>query len=217
MAKEKLLFYVALLLFYSSVAIGDSTFSFKKAELEYAKDLSQQARQMTLPAIQAKWFELQNMLGSKVKTDIQSPKSLASGVSDEEDGVSFRVFVSRSMGKNLLKTYAKAAKQYGAILVFNGLPEGSWHKLAELVTEISGEQPELVAIQIDNEAFDQFGITRVPSFVLSKNQDMFAENPQVTFDKITGSIGIRRVLELFAGYGQLSSIATNKLEYGSSQ
>jgi len=71
----------------------------------------------------------------------------------EESGVTFRIFVSNGMSKNLLKSYVKLAKKYNAILVFNGLPNGSWHKLSQLVTEISGDKPELVALQIDDEAF----------------------------------------------------------------
>lgn len=82
------------------------------------------------------------------------------------------------------------------------------------MTEISGDQPELVAMQIDDEAFAQFNITHVPSFVLSKEEDMFAENPKVTFDKVTGSIGIRRALEMFREKGQLKDIAAHKLQQG---
>jgi hypothetical protein len=40
---------------------------------------------------------------------------------------------------------------------------------------------------------------------------IFSENPKVTFDKVTGSIGIRKALELFADCGQLADIAREKL------
>jgi conjugal transfer pilus assembly protein TrbC len=166
--------------------------------------------------MQAKWLELQNMQGNIKEENKQSNKMLLDldYSHDPEWGSSFRIFVSSSMSKNLLKNYAITAKKYGGVLVFKGLPGNSWRQLSELVTEISGDKPELVAMQIDDEAFVQFNIKEVPSFVLSKEEDMFAENPEVTFDKVTGSIGIRRALEIFEEKGQLQDIARRKLKQG---
>lgn len=206
-----------LLLLGSSIAVGEERFNFKKDDLEFAKDLAEKSRQMTLPQMKAKWFELQNMLGmlgTSEEKDTQDNESLPDFDSEQENGTSFRIFVSSSMSKNLLKSYASRAKKYGAVLVFKGLPGGSWCKLSELVVEISGDRPELIAMQIDDEVFAQFDIKEVPSFVLSKTEDIFAENPKVTFDKVTGAIGIRRALEIFKGEGQLKDIANSKLEQG---
>jgi len=215
MAKKELLFLVILLL-CSPIAHGNEQFRFKKEELEFAKDLSKKSRQMSLGEMQAKWLELQNMLGNINEENKQDNKILLDldYSHDPEWGSSFRIFVSSSMSKNLLKNYAIAAKRYGGVLVFKGLPGNSWRRLSELVTEISGDKPELVAMQIDDEAFAQFNITEVPSFVLAKEEDMFAENPKVTFDKVTGSIGIKRALRIFEEKGQLQDIARRKLKQG---
>jgi len=216
MAQEKLLFSVILLLLCSPIAHGNEQFRFKKEDLEFAKNLSKESRQMSLGEMQAKWLELQNMLGNIKEENKQENKMLLDldYSHDPEWGSSFRIFVSSSMSKNLLKNYAIAAKHYGGVLVLKGLPGNSWRKLSELVTEISGDKPELIAMQIDDEAFAQFNITEVPSFVLAKEEDMFAENPKVTFDKATGSIGIRRALEIFEEKGQLKDIARRKLKQG---
>lgn len=202
------------LMLYGNVAMGNEQnkdqFNFKADDLELAQQLTKEARQMILPQIRAKWLELKNMLARKEKEDETVPDF--DFESDPKWGTSFRIFVSNSMSKNLLKSYAEQAKKYGGVLVLNGLPKGSWWELSELITEVSGNNPELVAMQIDDEAFARFNIREVPSFLLSKEEDIFAENSKVTFDKVTGSVGIRRALELFKEQGELSDIASNKLE-----
>jgi type-F conjugative transfer system pilin assembly protein TrbC len=217
MAQKKLLFSLILLLFCTSKAIAAERFDFKKEDLKFAKDLTKKSRQMTLSNIKAKWLELQNMLGSKDGKNMVDTESLAAFDSEREWGTSFRIFVSSSMSKNLLKSYAMQAKKYNAVLVFNGLPNGSWRKLSELITEISGSGQEAIAAQIDNEAFAKFNVTYVPSFVLSREEDIFSENPKVTFDKVSGSIGIGAALEMFAKDGELKDIAGTLLKGESSE
>lgn len=222
MAKKELLCYVILVLFCSNAIATPSKeqdetccnarFEFKKEDLEYAKDIRKRSMQMNMPTIKKKWYDLQEMLGRDVN---QARDSIDSSPSDDSDDLtsntSLRIFVSSSMSMNLLKSYTRSAKKYNAILVFQGLPDGSWRKLSDLVSEISGNDNNAIAMQIDDESFKQFGITNVPSFVLAKEEDVFTENPKVTFDKVTGSIGIKKALELFKDHGELAEIAQNKL------
>jgi len=70
MAQKKLLFSLILLLFCSSTAIAAERFNFKKEDLEFAKDLTEKSRQMTLSGIKEKWLELQNMLGSQNRNNM---------------------------------------------------------------------------------------------------------------------------------------------------
>lgn len=210
MAQKKLLFFLMVIMFCSMNVQAIKKCKEKEGDLEFAQSLAKKSRQKTILKMQEKWLELQKMLGN-YGSDNKINANLASDFVEPDWGVSLRIFVSSSMGKNLLRSYAKAAKKYNATLVFNGLPDGSWIKLSDLVTEISSNNPELVAMQIDDQAFVEFNIKRVPSFVLSKEEDVFVENPKVTFDKITGSIGIRKALEVFQESGQLHEIASNKL------
>lgn len=207
MAQKKLLFSLVLLLFCSGTIMAEERFDFKKEDLEFAKDLTKKSKQMTLLNIKEKWLELENMLWRGNKQNNPDTQSLAIFDDKHEGGTSFQIFVSSSMSKNLLRNYAKSAKKYNAILVFNGLPSGSWRKLSELITEISDSQEEIIAAQIDNEAFVRFNVTYVPSFVLSSVEDIFAENSKLTFDKVSGSIGIGAALEIFAKEGELKNIA----------
>ena len=213
MAQKKLLFYVMFSVLCSSIAKGAERFAFKKDDLEFAESLTATSQTLTLQEIKKKWLELQTMLGNKVGTNGSNTQSLASNGDKREWGTAFRIFVSSSMSTNLLKSYASLAKKYDAVLVFNGLPHGSWRELSKLVTEISGDKPELVSIQIDDEAFARFNVTNVPSFVLSKEEDTLAANPIMTFDKVSGSIGIRSALELFATRGELKDIADKLLKH----
>ena len=212
MAQKKLLHVLMIIVLQSATAQAGEQFKFEQKDLDFAKDLTKRSRQMTLLEIKQKWLELENMLGK----DNDLGKSLNSqDITDFNDpsfGSSFRIFVSSSMSRNLLKSYAKTARNYGGVLVFNGLPGGSWRKLSKLVSSISGNDNEAIAMQIDDEAFAEFNITKVPSIVLAKEEDIFSENPKVTFDKITGSVGIRRALEKFASSGQLQELARIKLK-----
>lgn len=123
-----------------------------------------------------------------------------------------RVFVSSSMSGELLKAYVKESKRYKAVLVFKGLPKGSWLALQILISDIALGNEE-VAIQIDDEAFDRFGVKSVPSFVLSKDDREFWQSDKVeAFDKVTGNISIRGALELMAKEGDLAKEANSLLE-----
>ena len=121
-----------------------------------------------------------------------------------------QIFVSSSMPISLLKSYAKEAAKYNGVLVFRGLPDGSFHKLSRLVADISGGSAEGIAMQIDDEAFKAFNIKIVPTIVLSKEASIFSEQVKGgAFDKVVGNVTIRYALELFAKEGDLK---TNALE-----
>ena len=108
------------------------------------------------------------------------------------------------MSRESLKSYVREAHRYNGVLVFCGLPQGSFRKLTDLVMSISDAQYP-VAMQIDDEAFAQFGIKAVPAIVLTVPASMFSEQTaRDRFDKITGHITIKAALETFAAQGDLA-------------
>ncbi len=130
-----------------------------------------------------------------------------------DDTYTLRIFVSSSMSNNLLKEYATEAKKYNAILVFKGLPEGSFKSLSNLILSMQdqGKDEELSAIQIDDEAFERFNVTSVPSIVLSLNSECEPNTTRkLTYDKVDGNISIRSALEKFASSGDVR-FAANKI------
>ena len=121
-----------------------------------------------------------------------------------------QIFVSKSMSLSLLKSYAREAEKYNAVLTFRGLPKGQmqFQKLAELVREINGEDGKC-AMNIDDESFAIYGIDTVPAIVLSENlgaSNLF-ENKAPAYDKVVGSVKLKYALELFAKEGVLSEEA----------
>jgi len=188
---------------------------FKEEDIRWASGVASSARDMTFKDLKEK-FEAQEELerrrskpgnGHEVDTDFHNKRP--SGL---------YVFVSNSMNKTLLKSYLKEAKKYRAILVFKGLPDGSFKEFNKMIIDLIGddeELPENLAIQIDDEAFDNFSINAVPAFVL-KSSEEFTPNQdnqkEVAYDKITGNIGIKYALEQFSESGTLADMASVYLE-----
>lgn len=123
-----------------------------------------------------------------------------------------QIFVSSSMSKQSLKAYAREAHHYNGVLVFRGLPQGSFGKITDLVMSISDvEHP--VSIQIDDEAFTQFDVKIVPAIVLAIPATIFSEQTtKEKFDKVTGHITIKAALEMFVQQGDLSTDAKERLK-----
>lgn len=205
MAQEKLLLILALLFVFTSNTNATDRIEFKKEDMDFAQDFARRSRQISMLAIKEKWQELQEQMRT-------SEDNLANIPSPLKTSHTLRVFVSSSMSKELLKNYVEQAKKYKAILVFNGLPNGSWRELAELIYQITGGTAESSALQIDDISFKEYTITSVPSFVLNSEEDVFAQASHVQYDKVVGNIGIKRALEEIAKNGDLSEAAQEILD-----
>jgi len=225
MAQKKLLLVLAalipmFLMANSNAEAGEGLLAehVAEADRDRFKGLIEKSREIVMSAIAEKYRELL-MLRQQRDGVIENKNLTGSGGlgRNYRDSVTLKVFVSSSMGTELLKTYAKEARRYGGVLVFNGLPDNSWVKLNKTVTEIVGNE-EGVGIQIDPEEFDRFTIKTVPAFVLIKEADLItdiSEEPaedKVIYDKVTGNIGIESALRLFAEKGELGLEAQAKLE-----
>lgn len=150
-----------------------------------AQKIWESNQEMVKKTIMDKYLELQNITIGEEQADL---------VERFQSKARLRVFVSSSMGRNLLRHYVKEAKKYGATLVFRGLPNGSWLELASLVTAITNSNESEIEMQIDDEIFERFNIKEVPAVVLSLGSK---------FDKVSGNIGIRAALELMKKEGEL--------------
>jgi type-F conjugative transfer system pilin assembly protein TrbC len=225
MAQKKLLLVLAalipmFLMANSNAEAGEGLLAEKvtEADRDRLKGLIEESREIVMSTIAEKYRELL-MLRQQRDGVIENKNLTGSGGlgRDYRDSVLLKVFISSSMGLELLKTYVRQAKRYGGVLVFNGLPDNSWVKLNKKVTEIVGDE-EGVGIQIDPEEFDRFNIKTIPAFVLFKEDNRVtytskeAEEDKVIYDKVTGNIGIETALRLFAEKGELSLEAEAKLE-----
>ena len=197
MEKKKLLRVVVLtiigLILFKPCVYGD------KADIEWAQGLAEDNQRMFMDNLK----EMMEMPGfdQDLKAAVLKPRP------------SLQIFVSSSMPIGLLKSYAREANRYNGVLVFRGLPGGSFHKLSRLVTDISGDNAKGIAMQIDDEAFKAFDIKRVPTIVLSKQASIFSEQVKGgSFDKISGNITIKYALEVFTKEGDLKVNARELLK-----
>ena len=104
------------------------------------------------------------------------------------------VFVSSSMGKELLKSYVIEAANHEATLVFIGLVDSSFVATANLVSEILGGNE--ISIIIHDDLFTKYNISRVPSFIL-------LDESSEKYDKILGNIGIGNAISIFKEKGEI--------------
>ena len=210
---DKIIFLLLATMILINCLILDA-FATAKEQVEedwhkFASNLSSDAKRITIDNLEKQYEEY-------IREVKLSQFKMSGDELLEEDingGARLYVFVSRSMGKSLLRYYVEGAKRYGAILVFKGLPDNSWKSLANFIGSIA-EESDKVAMQIDDEAFNYYGINNVPSFVLVKEQSYLAEGDhtrEITFDKVDGNIGIKRALELFSNSGDLRDAARGML------
>ena len=187
-----------------ATAQASEQFKLKQKDLDFAEDLTW-AESL---ASQSKKQAMENIR----KHCVAGGKCLAE--QPEESDISMQVFVSSSMGKELLKRYVAQAKYYQVPLILRGLPGESWRELAKLIYSITKGEEDGVLIQIDDLAFDNFAIKSVPSFTLARSVDVFASSGERTqiYDRVTGNIGIKRALEIIAKEGDLKDEAMSILE-----
>lgn len=184
-----------LMLIYCTL-IANTTLA--ESDLEWAKGVAERDYKMVMGnfknSMQDKDFD------QDLRESVLKPRPL------------LQIFVSSSMSRESLKSYVREAHRYNGVLVFRGLPQGSFRKITDLVMDISDAQYP-VAIQIDDEAFAQFGIKTVPAIVLTVPASMFLEQTaREKFDKVTGHITIKAALETFAAPGDLAANAKERLK-----
>ena len=78
------------------------------------------------------------------------------------------VFISLSIPRPSLERLFAQAERAGAVLVLRGLVKGSWRETGAALQPLLARHR--VALQIDPQAFDRYGIVAVPSVVLRQGQ-----------------------------------------------
>jgi type-F conjugative transfer system pilin assembly protein TrbC len=210
MEEKKLLRTIILIIisFVASTAYGEDKYQFEgglgndmpvdSATMEWANDIANRDRSIAMSNFKEMMAE--QGFDQNLRESVLKPRPV------------LQIFVSTSMPRQLLKSYAREASSYGGVLVFRGLPQGSFIKLTDLVMDISDDKYPC-AMQIDDEAFKTFAITVVPTIVLSKPVAMFDEQKKEgKFDKVQGNITIKGAIELFKSNGDLNNIARGILK-----
>ncbi len=180
-------------------------------DLNFATELQKSSTTMV-------WQHLKEIFTQTTQLESGSEPDLPNTTRSKQESELY-VFVSTSMSKPLLKAYAQEAKKYGGVLVFKGLPNGSFKELAVLINGLNTDSIDaasdasLPGMQIDDEAFDRFEVSAVPTIILSTTSEYQPhQTTQVNYDKITGNVGIKYALEQFSSSGTLAKEAKERLD-----
>jgi len=111
------------------------------------------------------------------------------------------VFVSFSMPREALSRLVDQAAQSGATLVLRGLVDSSLTATVARVHQLIGERR--VAVEIDPQAFERYGVTHVPTFVLVRDGAQASACvsgvcvPGDGFAKVAGDVSLDYALSFF--------------------
>ena len=174
------------------------------------------AEGLTSSGIDMMWQNLKSKFNEQEQLEIKTGFKSNSDAARERQFAGLYIFVSTSMPKPLLKSYLHEANKYGGVLVLKGLPQGSFKELTKFVIDLTGNNGDLqeiaANIQIDDEAYDRFNITSVPSIVVTVEEEYIPnQTPHIIYDKITGNVGVKYALERFERSGQLYKKAAEVL------
>ena len=176
----------------------------------------QWAESLTNSSIDMMWQNLKSKFESQEQLEIKTGFKSNSDEERERQFAGLYIFVSTSMPKPLLKSYISEVNKYGGVLVFKGLPQGSFKELTKLVIDITGNNGSLqdiaANVTIDDEAYARFKVVSVPTIVLSKEDDYHPNQTAVLkFDKMVGNVGVKYSLEEFSRSGELATQALGYL------
>lgn len=140
----------------------------------------------------------------------------------EQQSAQLYIFVSTSMPKEVIRAYYKEAAKYKGVLVFKGLPNGSFKELQLLILELqeSNNTQQLnkgssheVGVIIDDELFKKLNVETVPTIALVRLEECFENSScKTNYDSIKGNVRIKYALEVFAKDGDLREEASRFLE-----
>ncbi len=196
---------------------------FLASNICFAEELAKEMSSRFYTAIESLTFDESNndIVSSLLEQDVEQQLT-------KLPDAGLYIFVSHSMPKALLKSYLKEATKYKGVLVFKGLPNGSFKELFQLVKELTEDDVthnsevfgvDQAGVQIDDEAFESFGVTVVPTIVLSRSKSTIEEllptesDPSLkpSYDSIVGNVGIKYALEQFSSSGDLNREALERL------
>lgn len=140
--------------------------------------------------------------------DLQTGEQ-AAAITPGKAGPKVLIFVSFAMPEATLQRLVDQAARARATLVLRGLANGSIRETVTQMQALIGSRR--VAVQIDPEAFDRYGITRTPTFVLVKEDAgnpacaFRACGPSQSFAKVAGDVTLEYAMQYLKRDSQQSA------------
>ncbi len=148
---------------------------------------------------------------TQAQAPLQSSQS-EQGSRDKANSGELYIFVSFSMGEKALLNLANEVQPYGATFVLRGFVDGSYAKTVQALQNIIVKTGQ--GFIIDPELFSLFNVTAVPTYVLAKSFQLYAEERTQSplHDRIIGHVSVPYALETFAQSGDLTEEAQALLD-----
>jgi type-F conjugative transfer system pilin assembly protein TrbC len=102
------------------------------------------------------------------------------------------VFASFSMPDGLWVSLSQEVEKIGGTFILQGIPDNSFKELANKIYQLR-QKGVKADIQLHPKLFDQYGIKRVPTFVVVDDQK---------WDKLSGSVSLEYVLKEITKNGE---------------
>jgi len=116
----------------------------------------------------------------------------------DEKAPTVLAFASFSMPQSALKQLSGDIKKVGGALVIRGLINNSFKETAITLQKL-GE-----GILLDPTLFEKYNITSVPTFIIFEGD---LKDDHSIYDRLTGNVSLRFVLEKVAQEGEIKSVA----------
>lgn len=121
----------------------------------------------------------------------------------------FLIFASFSMGEKNLENLIKLATSYNGAVILRGFKNDSFKETAAFLSKFSQEKE---GILIDPNLFSEYGVTKVPTFILTKTcEEGLQVNCKTVYDKLTGMVSPRYALQKFSETGELKEFVKERL------
>lgn len=120
--------------------------------------------------------------------NLQDPcKSCVKGDIFEIEEPHILIFMSFSVPENIWLTFSKEMADCQAVFVIRGLPDNSFKSLAQKIALLKDRGMQ-TPIQIHPQLFKEYAVERVPSFVLTDQNEV---------SKAAGTVSLKYVADLF--------------------
>jgi len=129
----------------------------------------------------------------------------------------FIAFASTSMPPAALRQMMDDVTRAGGVVVFRGLPQGSAKVMTDALSRVLRPGERMDGIGIDPRLFRAFGITAVPTYIVTTSDFDLCDGFDCTsavppFDRMTGNVTAAHALETFAeGNGPGATLAAQHL------
>lgn len=130
---------------------------------------AQPGRSLRLDALPVPLTSKSVDLGAVAKGFEAQADAVLSHVQGQQQRTGLLIFVSFSMPETTLLRIVDQAALYGGALVLRGLAKDSMRETAMRIQKLVDTKP--VGFRIDPEAFQRYGVSEVPTFVITRGQE----------------------------------------------